>query len=143
MASSTRSTSSERRRSAPARKQGTAASKANKYFKLRGRYYDVQSFQFAAGGPDADLGAIVFDVTGLPDTTTINEVGRIRVPEAPGGFHNVYTYKHSDGRVLMFSREAANNRGSQIWSVDVTGRNEQRVLTPGDASDPAWSPLIQ
>ncbi|HEX4370626.1 MAG TPA: Tol-Pal system beta propeller repeat protein TolB [Rhizomicrobium sp.] len=48
-----------------------------------------------------------------------------------------------NGRVLMFSREAQNNRGSQIWSVDVTGRNEQRVMTPGDASDPAWSPLIQ
>jgi TolB protein len=48
-----------------------------------------------------------------------------------------------NGRVLMFTREAANNRGSQIWSVDVTGRNEQRVMTPGDASDPAWSPLIQ
>ena len=48
-----------------------------------------------------------------------------------------------NGRVLMFSREAANGRGSQIWSVDVTGRNEQRVVTPGDASDPAWSPLIQ
>ncbi|MES2293330.1 MAG: Tol-Pal system beta propeller repeat protein TolB [Pseudomonadota bacterium] len=48
-----------------------------------------------------------------------------------------------NGRVLMFSREASNNRGSQIWSIDVTGRNEQRVMTPGDASDPAWSPLIQ
>jgi TolB protein len=48
-----------------------------------------------------------------------------------------------NGRVLMFSREAQNSRGSQIWSVDVTGRNEQRVMTPGDASDPAWSPLIQ
>jgi len=48
-----------------------------------------------------------------------------------------------NGRVLMFSREAANGHGSQIWSVDVTGRNEQRVMTPGDASDPAWSPLIQ
>ena len=48
-----------------------------------------------------------------------------------------------NGRVLMFTREAPNNRGSQIWSVDVTGRNEQRVMTPGDASDPAWSPLIQ
>ena len=35
------------------------------------------------------------------------------------------------------------SRGSQIWSVDVTGRNERRVLTPGSASDPAWSPLIQ
>ena len=35
MASSTRSTSTERRRSAPARKRSTSAPKANKYFKLR------------------------------------------------------------------------------------------------------------
>lgn len=48
-----------------------------------------------------------------------------------------------NGRVLMFTRTARNGRGSQIWSVDVTGRNEQRVATPGNASDPAWSPLIQ
>ena len=48
-----------------------------------------------------------------------------------------------NGRVLMFSREASNNRGSQIYSVDITGRNERRALTPGAASDPAWSPLIQ
>ena len=27
----------------------------------------------------------MFDVTGLPDTSRIKEVGRIRVPEAPGG----------------------------------------------------------
>ncbi|HEV2561304.1 MAG TPA: Tol-Pal system beta propeller repeat protein TolB [Rhizomicrobium sp.] len=48
-----------------------------------------------------------------------------------------------NGRVLMFGRTIRGGRGSQIWSVDVTGRNERRVLTPGDASDPAWSPLIQ
>lgn len=48
-----------------------------------------------------------------------------------------------NGRVLMFSRTIKGGRGSQIWSVDVTGRNERRVTTPGDASDPAWSPLIQ
>jgi TolB protein len=45
-----------------------------------------------------------------------------------------------NGRVLMFGRAQGS---SQIWSVDVTGRNERRVLTPGSASDPAWSPLIQ
>ncbi|HKQ44524.1 MAG TPA: Tol-Pal system beta propeller repeat protein TolB [Rhizomicrobium sp.] len=48
-----------------------------------------------------------------------------------------------NGRVLMYSRSLQGGRGSQIWSVDVTGRNERRVLTPGSASDPAWSPLIQ
>ncbi|HEY0104944.1 MAG TPA: Tol-Pal system beta propeller repeat protein TolB [Rhizomicrobium sp.] len=48
-----------------------------------------------------------------------------------------------NGRVIMFGRTIRGGRGSQIWSVDVTGRNERRVPTPVDASDPAWSPLIQ
>src|SRR6201996_2758693 len=48
-----------------------------------------------------------------------------------------------NGRVLMFGRTERGGRGSSIWSVDVTGRNERRVTTPGSASDPAWSPLIQ
>lgn len=48
-----------------------------------------------------------------------------------------------NGRVLMFTRTLQGGRGSQIWSVDITGRNQRRVSTPGDASDPAWSPLIQ
>ena len=48
-----------------------------------------------------------------------------------------------NGRVIMFGRSTQGGRGSQIWSIDVTGRNERRVTTPGDASDPAWSPLIQ
>jgi TolB protein len=59
------------------------------------------------------------------------------------GFHDEGPTWAPNGRVLMFTREASNSRGSQIMSVDVTGRNERRVLTPGSASDPAWSPLIQ
>ena len=74
-----------------------------KYFKTNGRYYYVQSMQFAQGGADADLGAVVFDVTGLPDVSTVREVGRIRAPDAPGGFHNMFMYKHSSGRPLLFT----------------------------------------
>ena len=60
-----------------------------------------------------------------------------------GGGHDEGPTWAPNGRVVMFSREASGNRGSQIYSVDITGRNERRVLTPGAASDPAWSPLIQ
>jgi hypothetical protein len=106
-----------------------------RYFKTHGRYYFVQCFQFAQGGPDADLGAIVFDVTGLPDTSTIKEVARIRVPDAPGGFHDIYTYKHSDGRVLLFASISARPY-AEIFDLDklLAGALDQgligRVMNP-------------
>jgi hypothetical protein len=74
-----------------------------KYFKIGNRYYYAQSYQFMQGGPDADLGAVIFDVTGLPDASKVKEVARIRYPQSPGGFHNTFAYKHSDGRVLYFT----------------------------------------
>ena len=74
-----------------------------KYFKIGKRYYYAQSYQFMQGSPDADLGAVIFDVTGLPDASTVKVVARIRYPQSPGGFHNTFAYKHSDGRVLYFA----------------------------------------
>ena len=74
-----------------------------KYFRIGNRYYYAQSYQFFQGSPDADLGAVIFDVTGLPDTSTVKVVARIRYPESPMGFHNTFVYKHSDGRVLYFA----------------------------------------
>ena len=78
-----------------------------KHFKLNDRYYVVQSLQFGQGGPDSDMGAVVLDVTGLPDASTVHEVARIREPDRPGGFHNIFIYKHSDGRVLLFTTTSA------------------------------------
>ena len=50
-----------------------------KYFKLKGRSTTTSSRSSSAqSGPDADLGAVVADVTGLPDTTKIRIVARIR-----------------------------------------------------------------
>ena len=45
----------------------------------------------------------MLDVTGLPDPTTVTEVARIRSPDTPGGFHNIFVYKHSNGRVLLIA----------------------------------------
>lgn len=52
-----------------------------------------------------------------------------------------------NGRVLSFFRQTkADKRGrgstTKLFTVDLTGHNEREVLTPLDASDPAWSPLI-
>lgn len=74
-----------------------------KYFKIGGHYYYAQSVQFMQGSPDADLGAVILDVTGLPDPSKVHEVARIHYGAAPGGFHNTFAYKHSDGRVLYFA----------------------------------------
>ncbi|MBT9382702.1 Tol-Pal system protein TolB [Pseudooceanicola sp. CBS1P-1] len=47
-----------------------------------------------------------------------------------------------NGRVVMFSRETPGASGTaSLYSVDVTGRNLQRVPTPTGASDPSWGPL--
>lgn len=51
-----------------------------------------------------------------------------------------------NGRVLMFFRETpSNDKGlggtSKLYSIDLTGYNLREVVTSGDASDPAWSPL--
>jgi TolB protein len=47
-----------------------------------------------------------------------------------------------NGRVIMFTRETAGADGAPaVYSVDISGRNLQRVPTPGMASQPAWSPL--
>ncbi len=52
-----------------------------------------------------------------------------------------------NGRVLMFFRQGRTTKDgkggrSRLYSIDLTGHNEREMVTPVDASDPAWSPLI-
>jgi TolB protein len=53
-----------------------------------------------------------------------------------------------NGRVLMyFGQTPSDSRGrggsSRLYSIDLTGYNKREIVTPGDASDPAWSPLLR
>jgi TolB protein len=59
------------------------------------------------------------------------------------GFHNEGPTWAPNSRVIMFFRDGQGaSGGPQLWSVDVTGYNEQQVPTPGFSSDPAWSPRL-
>lgn len=48
-----------------------------------------------------------------------------------------------NGRVLSYFKEAegSGGRSTKLYSIDLTGHNEHTLKTPGDGSDPAWSPL--
>lgn len=59
------------------------------------------------------------------------------------GFHNEAPTWAPNGQALMFFRDTLGaNGGPQLWAINVTGRNERRVVTPSFGSDPAWSPNL-
>ena len=92
------------------------------YLKTHGRYYYFNGFQFAPSGPDGDVGGILWDVTGMPDSTKIKEVKRIRMPDAPGGFHETYSYKHSNGAALLFT--TSTKTWVNVFDIDKTVSND-------------------
>ena len=52
-----------------------------------------------------------------------------------------------NGRYLMYfkdERSSADGSGgdSSLYSIDLTGYNERKIITPLGGSDPAWSPLM-
>ena len=105
-----------------------AGGKDLKEFKWNDRYYVVLSTQFRQGGPDFDLGAIIFDVTGLPDASTFREVARIQGPQELGGFHNIFIYKHSNDRVLLFTTTSTPFTHVYDLGYVVEGRGDEALV---------------
>jgi len=51
-----------------------------------------------------------------------------------------------NGRVLMYYKQEpfetdGSGGATALYRIDITGFNERRIITPSDASAPAWSPL--
>jgi TolB protein len=88
---------------------------------------DVIAFTKQAGGQFA-IGVINPDGSGERILTS--------------GYHNEGPTFAPNGRVIMFFRDPGGTAGPALYTIDLTGRNEQKVPTPSYASDPAWSPLL-
>lgn len=75
---------------------------------------------------------------------------RIGVMSPGGGGERILTDSWQDeaptwapnGRVIQFFRTSQGSGQTSVWQVDLTGRNERRLPTPVDGSDPAWGPLL-
>jgi TolB protein len=48
-----------------------------------------------------------------------------------------------NGRIIQFFRTERGSGKTALWQVDLTGKNERRLPTPVDGSDPAWGPIRQ
>jgi TolB protein len=62
------------------------------------------------------------------------------------GFHVEGPTWSPNGRVLSYFKEESTGSGgsgrrARLYTVDLTGYNEQLLNTPAGGSDPAWSPL--
>ena len=115
------------------------------YLKSRGRYYLTESFQFRdAQGPDQDLAMVVFDITGLPDTSKVKELKRVLVPEGKGGMHESFGYKHSSGRALLFG--SSYTPYAYIYDIDdlVSGVGDRGIVGKVPLPDSAsiWPPKM-
>src|SRR5262249_54914868 len=58
------------------------------------------------------------------------------------GFHNEGPTFAPNGRVVMFFRDPGGNSGPSLFTIDLTGRNDQKVPTPSYPSNPPWSPPL-
>jgi TolB protein len=47
-----------------------------------------------------------------------------------------------NGQVIMFFSDAMGAAGPALYTVGISGRNQQRVPTPSFGSDPSWSSLL-
>jgi len=59
-----------------------------------------------------------------------------------GGWQDEAPTWAPNGRVIQFFRTERNSGRAALYQVDLTGKNERRLPTPVDASDPAWGPIL-
>jgi TolB protein len=108
----------------------------------------AQRISFAEGSYSTPVWSPRGDTIAFTKLTQGNFAIGIMRPDGQGerilteGYHNEGPTFAPNGRVVMFFRDPGGSAGPALFTIDLTGRNELRVPTPGFASDPAWSPLL-
>jgi TolB protein len=108
----------------------------------------AQRISFAEGSYSTPVWSPRGDTIAFTKLTQGNFAIGIMRPDGQGerilteGYHNEGPTFAPNGRVVMFFRDPGGSAGPALYTIDLTGRNELRVPTPGFASDPAWSPLL-
>lgn len=113
----------------------------------------IQRISFGSGqytapvwSPRGDLIAFTKSVAGgfyigvmRPDGSGERIIARGWIVEGPTWAPN--------GRVIMFEKgdrpRGKDASRTQIYAIDITGRNERMIKTPEEATDASWSPLLQ
>ena len=81
----------------------------------------------------------------------MHKVNSILVLRTDGSGERLLTenyYQEALGLLTVVFWYSMRNQGykgedsSKLWSIDITGYNERRLLTKTDASDPSWSSLL-
>ena len=73
-----------------------------KYFKIGDRYYDAQSISSCRAARHRPRRGDLRRHRAAR-SSKVKVVARISIRRSPGGFHNTFAYKHSDGRVALLA----------------------------------------
>jgi TolB protein len=112
----------------------------------------AQRISFSKDDPNASYSTPVWSPRGDYIAFTRQGGGQFAIglikPDGSGerlltsGFHNEGPTFAPNGSYLMFFRDPGGAGGPSLFTIDISGRTELKVPTPGFASDPAWSPLL-
>jgi TolB protein len=112
----------------------------------------AQRISFSKDDPNASYSTPVWSPRGDYIAFTRQGGGQFAIglikPDGSGerlltsGFHNEGPTFAPNGSYLMFFRDPGGASGPSLFTIDISGRTELKVPTPGFASDPAWSPLL-
>ena len=127
-------------------------------FTANSNYYGTYTYTIrGVGFQDTALasnGAVSINIDEMPipfsalTTGVVLDIERVEVLKGPQG--TLFGQNTTGGAINYIANKPTDEFEAGIRlqygsfnEIDITGFNEKRIITPSDASDPAWSPILQ